>query len=126
MHDELEHRRRIIESEGASTLTVDNLVLAISNANDTESVEGLFDEFEKVADELPWAFDRDYAAVALQAAIPAVTVKVVQRQMLLVALYRAERCAGCATSGAEGSGRMAHVNELRSWLARMDNHASGE
>lgn len=116
---ELESYRVDIESAGQSTRAVDDLVDELILLTDDAAATHLLDRLGVEADRLPWLHDSDYAATALQTALPRARSESIRRQMLDIALSRASWCASCATAGGEGLARSIHVRELEALRKRL-------
>ena len=116
--DELSAYREAIVAADGSTDAVDRLVDAVANLDEESRVPRLLMDLRAEADRLPWIYDSDYAAVALQMALPRAVSLPVRRAMLGFALDRARWCASCATAGGEGLARSIHVRELEALVAK--------
>ena len=110
--NELRAYREEVQRRSASTAAADALVQAIALSPDAADLTTLFAQLATESDRLGWFRDRDYAAVALQAAQAHVTSPHLKDAMLRFALERARWCASCATAGGEGLARSLHVREL--------------
>ena len=69
-----------------------------------------------LAKRLPWYWDEDYTALALQAEASRGGSTERRGAMLGAALRHARWCASCATAGGEGLARSVHVRELQALL----------
>ena len=106
----LPHYRDKLRQIGHDPSMVDGLVEAIL-ASPAE-FDTLAPQVRNAANALDWYYDRDYAAVALQAAALRTHDPALRRKLLSLALDRAIWCASCSTSGGEGTARSLHVREL--------------
>ncbi|MDO8331896.1 MAG: hypothetical protein Q7T36_15635 [Fluviicoccus sp.] len=113
--NDFQHTGEALRREGSSTAAVDDLVSKTSTATSLEDVAAFLKQLELEANKLPWPFDRDYAALALQYSADGAAPSVA-KEMLKLALGRAQWCASCATAGGEGLARSRHVRELESLL----------
>ncbi|QIO89505.1 hypothetical protein G9274_003190 [Stenotrophomonas rhizophila] len=111
----LQHTAEALRRRGSRTDAIDAHVADLCGVASVAEAQRLLAVLETDADALDWPRDRDYAALALQTAAPT-AVPEVARLMLRSALARAQWCAACATSGAEGLARSQHVLELQAAL----------
>jgi len=110
----LPHYREKLRQVGADPAALDALVAQmLETPADFERLAG---QVREAADALPWYYDQDYAAVALQAASGHASDAALRRKMLSLAHIRASWCASCSTSGGEGTARSRHVQELEAAL----------
>lgn len=112
--EELQYHREALNKDGSNTEAVDRLVFQIASS-EIEEAKKLLATLESEANKLGWPRDRDYAAVALQAASSKAT-KLVFIEMIEFAINRAKFCASCATAGGEGIARSMHIHELENLL----------
>ena len=112
--EELQYQREALHKDGSNTEAVDRLVFKIAFC-EIEEVKELLAALELEANKLGWPRDRDYAAIALQAASSKAT-KLVFIEMIEFAINRARFCASCATAGGEGIARSTHIHELENLL----------
>ena len=114
--DYLRHYRDKLRLVGADPSGVDALVEAMLVA--PEEFAQLALQVREAANELPWHYDQDYAAVVLQSAAGRATDPELRRKLLTLAHDRASWCASCSTSGGEGTARSRHVRELEAALGQ--------
>jgi len=112
--DTLRHYREKLRLVDADPSIVDALVEAMLAA--PEEFARLSPQLREAANALPWYYDQDYAAVALQAAAGRTQDEELRRRLLTLAHDRASWCASCSTSGGEGTARSRHVRELEAAL----------
>ena len=114
--ESLQRYKDAIRRYGETTAEVDSLIeqlLAASNAQEQAVLLAALDGWPCGR---PQVFDRDYAALALQAASAEASPEL-RKLMLNTALGRAIWYASGATSGGEGLARSSHVEELHAAYA---------
>jgi hypothetical protein len=112
----LPHYRDKLLQVGADPAPVDALVEEILAS--PEEFARLAPQVREAGNALPWYYDQDYAAVALQAAAGRSPDPALRRKLLTLAHDRAIWCASCSTSGGEGTARSRHVQELEACSRR--------
>lgn len=115
--NDLQHYRDAIARYGGTTDEIDAVVARIGIARRDEQ-DALLATLDALPAASPSAFDRDYAALALEAAAASVADRDLARRMLATALNRAAWFASGATSGGEGLARSLHVRALEAACAR--------
>ena len=101
---------------GHHTGPVDGLARSVALEPDESQLPALFARLETEAKQLPWYWDEDYTAVALQDEASRVDSTARRGAMLAAALRYARWCASCATAGGEGVARSVPVRALRALL----------
>ena len=101
---------------GLDTGPVDSLVRSIAQAPDESPLPALFEQLKTEAERLPWHWDEDYTARALQDEAVRVDPAGRRATLLRAALRYARWCASCATTGGEGLARSMHVREIETLL----------